>query len=69
MNDEGFNNTPELRSPEEIARDEIRPYLLDAREDYSEPYYMLEYNGVPFSPLGGIQALSGQKKNGKTLKT
>ena len=68
MSEENFNNnTPELRSPEEIARDEIRPYLLDAREDYSEPYYMLEYNGVPFSPLGGIQALSGQKKNGKTF--
>ena len=28
---------------------------------------MLEFNGVPFSPLGGLQALSGQKKNGKTL--
>jgi hypothetical protein len=68
MNEENFNNnTPELRSPEEIASDEIRQYLLDAREDYPEPYYMLEYNGVPFSPLGGIQALSGQKKNGKTF--
>lgn len=68
MSEENFNNnTPELRSPEEIASDEIRQYLLDAREDYPEPYYMLEYNGVPFSPLGGIQALSGQKKNGKTF--
>ena len=47
--------------------DELRPYLLDARKDYSEPFYMLEYNGVPFSPIGGIQALSGQKKNGKTF--
>jgi len=27
----------------------------------------LEYNGVPFSTLGGIQAVSGQKKNGKTF--
>ena len=41
--------------------------LLDAREDYPEPFYMLEYNGVPFSTLGGIQAISGQKKNGKTF--
>jgi hypothetical protein len=28
---------------------------------------MLEFNGVPFSALGGIQALTGQKKNGKTF--
>ena len=46
---------------------EIEPYLLDATENYPEPYYMLEYNGVPFSTLGGIQAISGQKKNGKTF--
>jgi hypothetical protein len=56
---------------EEAARqrlmDEIAPYLLDATQDYPEPYYLLEYNGVPFSTLGGIQALSGQKKNGKTF--
>ena len=47
--------------------DEIRPYLLDASEDYPEPYYMLEFNGVPFSTIGGIQAITGQKKNGKTF--
>lgn len=45
---------------------DIEPYLLDATENFPEPYYMLEYNGVPFSPIGGIQAISGQKKNGKT---
>lgn len=47
-------------------RKEIEPYLLDATENFPEPFYLLEYNGVPFSPLGGIQAISGQKKNGKT---
>lgn len=52
---------------EEERIDELRSYLLDARENYPEPYYMLEYNGVPFSTLGGIQAISGQKKNGKTF--
>lgn len=46
---------------------EVRSYLLDARENYPEPYYMLEYKGVPFSTIGGIQAISGQKKNGKTF--
>ena len=45
----------------------LRPYLLDPREDYPEPYYMLEFNGVPFSTIGGIQAMSGQKKNGKSF--
>ena len=46
---------------------ELAPYLLDATENYPEPIYMLEYNGVPFSPIGGLQAISGQKKNGKTF--
>ena len=67
MEEEKSNNTPELASHEQLAMDELRPYLLDASKDYDEPFYMLEYNGVPFSPIGGIQALSGQKKNGKTF--
>ena len=50
-------------------RKEIEPYLLDAKQNYPEPYFMLEYKGVPFSTIGGIQALSGQKKNGKTFLT
>lgn len=55
-------------NPEEITnRQIIEPYLLDPRENYPEPFYMLEYNGIPFSTIGGIQALSGQKKNGKTF--
>lgn len=28
---------------------------------------MLEYNGVPFSTIGGLGAISGQKKNGKSF--
>lgn len=64
---EESTNIPKLPTAEEAAMEEIRPYLLDARDDYPEPYYMLEYNGVPFSTLGGIQAITGQKKNGKTF--
>jgi hypothetical protein len=65
------NNTilPELPSEADAQRErlrEIEPYLLDATENYPEPFYLLEYNGVPLSPFGGIQAISGQKKNGKT---
>ena len=67
MNEENQNKIPQTASPEQLAWDEIKPYLLDAREEYPEPYYMLEFNGVPFSTLGGIQAITGQKKNGKTF--
>ena len=66
MNEEN-QTIPQTSSPEQLAMEEIRPYLLDAREEYPEPYYMLEFNGVPFSTLGGIQAITGQKKNGKTF--
>ena len=71
---ETSNNLPDMLTGEQLeeqeqrAREaEVRQYLLDARQNYPEPYYMLEYKGVPFSTLGGIQALSGQKKNGKTF--
>lgn len=47
--------------------EQVRPYLLDPREDYPEPYHLLELNGVPFSKIGGLSAISGQKKNGKSF--
>lgn len=58
---------PQLAPPEQLVLDEIKPYLLDPADDYPEPRFLLEFNGVGFSPLGGIQAISGQKKNGKTF--
>ena len=61
------NNIPQTATAEELAWNRIRPYLLDPRENYPEPYYMLEYNGVPFSKIGGMGAMSGQKKNGKSF--
>ena len=61
------NNLPPIKTPEELAWETLRPYLLDPREDYPEPYHMLEYNGVPFSKVGGLAAISGQKKNGKSF--
>lgn len=74
MNEENQNippaPLPELPGEEDARREkmkELEPYLLDATENYPEPFYLLEYNGVPFSTLGGIQAVSGQKKNGKTF--
>ena len=63
----GEDKLPQLKTPEQLAIDQLRPYLLDPREDYPEPYCMLEYNGVPFSKVGGLAAISGQKKNGKSF--
>ena len=60
-------NIPQTQSAEELNWERLRPYLLDPREDYPEPYHMLEYNGVPFSKVGGLAAISGQKKNGKSF--
>ena len=60
-------NTPQLASFDQQAMEQLRPYLLDPREDYPEPYTILEFNGVPFSKIGGLAAISGQKKNGKSF--
>ena len=69
--EDGRNTLPPLPSGEEMERqvlaEELAPYWLDPTQNYPEPHYLLQYNGVGFSPLGGIQALSGQKKNGKTF--
>lgn len=61
------NDLPQLGTAEEATIEELRQYWLDPSIDYPEPRFMFEYKGVGFSPLGGIQAISGQKKNGKTF--
>lgn len=62
---------PVRKTFEEITEAEaeelLAPYWLDPTVNYPEPHYLLEYEGTGFSPLGGIQAISGQKKNGKTF--
>ena len=76
MNEEqDKSNLPPLpTTDEEIERlnkrsgmEVLEEYLLDARQNYPEPYSMLEYKDAKLSTIGGIQALSGQKKNGKTF--
>ena len=66
-NQDKQSSLPPLLTPEEIRRKTLQPYWLDPTVEYPEPHFLFEYNGVGFSPLGGIQALSGQKKNGKTF--
>ena len=61
------NNMPPMRTPDEIRWDTLRPYLLDPRENYTEPYHILEFNGVGFGKIGGCGGISGQRKNGKTF--
>lgn len=61
------NNMPQMRTPEQIRWDTLRPYLLDPRENYPEPYHILEFNDVGFGKIGGFGAISGQRKNGKTF--
>ena len=64
---EESNNMPPMRTPEEIRWDTLRPYLLDPRKNYPEPYHILEFNEVGFGKIGGFGAISGQRKNGKTF--
>lgn len=42
-------------------------FVFDASQRYERAPFLFGYKGVRFSPLGGIQAISGQKKNGKTF--
>ena len=67
MTEESNNILPQPQTAEQIRAEELRKYWLDPALEYPEPHFLFEYNGVGFSPLGGIQAISGQKKNGKTF--
>lgn len=67
MIEDTSNNIPQMRTPEQIRWDTLRPYLLDPRQNYPEPYHILEFNEVGFGKIGGFGAISGQRKNGKTF--
>ena len=43
-----------------------KPHRFDATKPRITSQYTLSYNGVPFAPLGGIHALTGQAGHGKT---
>lgn len=67
MSEQESNKLPESRTADQITWDTLRPYLLDPRENYPEPYHILEFNEVGFGKIGGFGAISGQRKNGKTF--
>lgn len=72
---EEYDNTlPPIPSGEELEaqiaaanRLDLSKNWLDYTQSFPEPRYLLEYNNVPFAPLGGIQAITGHQKNGKTF--
>ena len=61
-----WEGTPTLKETGKPLLDLSGNYL-DYTLTYPEPRYLLEYREVPFAPLGGIQAITGHKKNGKTF--
>lgn len=66
------NNLPVIPTGEEMEeaaqqRYDLSENWLDLSINYPSPRFLLEYNGVGFSPLGGIQAITGHQKNGKTF--
>lgn len=46
---------------------DVEPWRLDFQKQYSAPRYTLSWRGIPFAPLGGIHAITGQAGNGKTM--
>ena len=58
---------PEMPTFESTLWEEIKDWIFDVSKDYPAPFCLLEYNGTGFSRLRNIQAISGQKKHGKTF--
>lgn len=61
-----WDEIPSLKEMKAMKHD-LSSNWLDYTLTYPEPRFLLEYAGVPFAPLGGIQAITGHQKNGKTF--
>lgn len=61
------NKIPAPPTGEATLHSKFERSFFDDTVAYQEPPFLFEFKGVGFSPLGGIQALSGQKKNGKSI--
>ena len=53
--------------PQEAVNIDISENWLDADQDLQMPEYLLTYKDVGICPRGCIQAITGHKKNGKTM--
>lgn len=49
------------------ASEAIEDNIFDPTEEDIPVSYVLEYNGIPFAPLGGLCGLNGQPGHGKTM--
>ena len=78
MTDEKSNNIPIIDAAMEAEERaflvgdnwfdvDVEPWRLDFQKQYEAPRYTLSWRGVPFAPLGGIHAITGQAGNGKTM--
>ena len=78
MSEEINNNIPIIDAAAEaeerafLAGDQwfdvdVEPWRLDFQKQYEAPRYTLSWRGIPFAPLGGIHAITGQAGNGKTM--
>ena len=54
------------KSDDSVLLELIERYRIKAHEQYAEKEYLLERDGVGFSPRGNVMALSAEKKAGKT---
>ena len=67
MSDQELHSEIALPKYDEVpALYDLSGNWLDYTQSYPEPRYLFEYLGVPFAPFGGIQAVTGWQKNGKT---
>ena len=59
--------TPDFLKGDQWFNENVSPYVLDFEKAYQAPRFTLSWNGIPFAPLGGIHAITGQAGNGKTM--
>ena len=65
-----IDEKPRIRSESELDADrapDLSKNWVDVSLDFEEALYLLSLNGVGFSPIGDIQAITGREKNGKTF--
>lgn len=57
----------QLPPPDQLSDEYFQQFVFDASVNYPDSMYLFQFQGTKFSPFGGIQAITGQKKNGKTF--
>ena len=58
---------PDFLKSDEWFGTDISKDFLDFTEPYQKPHHTLSKDGIPFAPLGGIHAITGQSGHGKTM--